>query len=109
MRNAGAEIVVIPGEDFLKAGLHYLASQEQVNEVLVEAGATLTGGLVDQGLVDELIIYQAPIMLGNHGRSLLVFELIKAMSDSLAVTLEDMRHVGTDIRFIYHINENGNK
>ncbi len=41
---------------------------EQVNDILLEAGATLSGAMLEQGLVDEIILYQAPVLMGDVGR-----------------------------------------
>jgi diaminohydroxyphosphoribosylaminopyrimidine deaminase/5-amino-6-(5-phosphoribosylamino)uracil reductase len=67
LRAAGAEVVVADaaGADFAAASLRHLAIREQVNEVLVEGGATLAGALIEAGLVDELVVYQAPVVLGG--------------------------------------------
>jgi len=108
LRQAGAEIFKINEKPFLVACLHYLARDEQVNEILVEAGATLTGSLIELGLVDELIVYQAPMILGGHAKNMLDLPEILSIADKRDVTLADTRHIGSDIRHTYRMNENGN-
>jgi diaminohydroxyphosphoribosylaminopyrimidine deaminase/5-amino-6-(5-phosphoribosylamino)uracil reductase len=105
LQKAGAEIIVLHEQPFIQACLQYLAIHEHINEVLVEAGAALTGSLVEADLVDELIIYQAPIILGSQARSLFDLPELTSMSDSLAATLTDIRHIGDDIRYTYQLNK----
>lgn len=80
----------------LKKLLRYLASI-QCNDVLVEAGATLAGQFIQQGLVDEIIIYMAPKLMGSNARP--VFELpIESMAGKLSLRISDMRAVDQDWR-----------
>lgn len=81
----------------LAAALQELAARE-CNEILVESGPTLTGALLAAGLVDELILYMAPCLLGNLARPLLQLPL-DVMSDRVALTAIDVRRVGDDWRF----------
>jgi len=80
----------------LKLLLQRLAEQ-QCNEVLVEAGATLAGAFVAAGLVDELIIYMAPTLMGNQARGLLDLP-IETMADKRPLKIIDIRAVGDDWR-----------
>ncbi|MCV6605657.1 MAG: bifunctional diaminohydroxyphosphoribosylaminopyrimidine deaminase/5-amino-6-(5-phosphoribosylamino)uracil reductase RibD [Porticoccaceae bacterium] len=95
----GVEQLVFTGDGGrvnLSALLHELA-RRQCNEVLVEAGAELAGAFVAAGLVDELIIYQAPVLLGSNARPLLQLPLDK-MAEQVKLTITDTRMVGDDIR-----------
>lgn len=80
----------------LGALVQWLATQE-VNEVHVEAGPTLGGAFMQQGLVDELLIYLAPCLL-NSGRRLLDLPAIERLNDRLALDFRDVVQVGPDIR-----------
>lgn len=94
-----AEIVSLPdqhGRVDLLALLKMLATEE-CNNLLVEAGATLAGAFVQAGLVDELIIYMAPKLLGNLARPLLSLPF-ESMSQQVALDITDVRQVGEDIR-----------
>ena len=72
-------------------------AKRQCNEVLVEAGATLSGSFLRRGLLDEVIIYMAPKLLGSNARPL--FDLpLNTMSSALPLKITDMRAVGTDWR-----------
>lgn len=96
---AHVELLAMPdshGRIDLLAVLRELA-QRQCNEVLVEAGATLAGSFLRRGLLDELIIYMAPKLLGSSARPL--FDLpLNTMSAALPVKVCDMRAVGDDWR-----------
>ena len=100
---AGAEVVLIESGDFLAAIMSYLAQEEEVNEVLVEAGATLSGALVEASMLDELIIYQAPVILGDSARPLFQLPALKTMQDKIQFDVLDSRSVGGDRRTIYKV------
>ncbi|MFL0810833.1 MAG: bifunctional diaminohydroxyphosphoribosylaminopyrimidine deaminase/5-amino-6-(5-phosphoribosylamino)uracil reductase RibD [Agarilytica sp.] len=82
----------------LRALLQKLA-QEGCNEVIVETGATLAGAFVANGLVDEFIIYCAPILLGSDARPLFKLPIGK-MSSQLPLIVQDIRAIGGDWRII---------
>ena len=73
-------------------------SARECNEILVESGAALTGALLQAGLVDELILYMAPCLLGSSARPLLQIPL-DVMSDKIELATVDLRRVGEDWRF----------
>ncbi|CAG0910582.1 unnamed protein product [Cyprideis torosa] len=73
---------------------------EGINEVHVEAGATLCGALLAEGLVDELVIYMAPILMGDGGRGLFHLPEIEMMSQRKRLKIVDIRAVGEDWRMI---------
>ena len=81
----------------LKALLHELARRE-FNEIQVEAGATLCGSLIQQGLVDELLIYQAPVILGGAAVSPFALPLLDNMDDRVHLEWVDSRRIGKDLR-----------
>lgn len=86
----------------LKKVMHKLAEM-QINEVLLETGATLAGHAVQQGLVDELVIYQAPHLMGHNARALLVLPWLEAMSERIELTRIDERQVGNDRKITFTI------
>ena len=81
----------------MKAVLRELGKRE-INEVQVEAGATLGGALQQQGLVDELLIYQAPVILGGAAMSPFALPLLDNMEDRVHLEWVDSRRVGNDLR-----------
>ncbi|KTG16376.1 MULTISPECIES: bifunctional diaminohydroxyphosphoribosylaminopyrimidine deaminase/5-amino-6-(5-phosphoribosylamino)uracil reductase RibD [unclassified Guyparkeria] len=74
-----------------------LAARE-VNEVLVEAGAKLAGAFVAAGLCDELVVYQAPVLLGHQARPALALPEPGALADAARWTLVDETRLGDDLR-----------
>jgi diaminohydroxyphosphoribosylaminopyrimidine deaminase/5-amino-6-(5-phosphoribosylamino)uracil reductase len=81
----------------LKAILKYL-SQEGMNDILIESGSILAGAFIEQNLVDELILYQAPKLLGSEGKSLVNLPNTIKLEDAKALTLNSVSMVGSDIR-----------
>jgi diaminohydroxyphosphoribosylaminopyrimidine deaminase/5-amino-6-(5-phosphoribosylamino)uracil reductase len=84
----------------LHSVLESLASDFACTEVLVEAGATLSTAFIQAGLVDELIVYIAPKLLGSDARSLLNIAGIESMSDSLNFEITDLQQIDRDIRVV---------
>lgn len=88
------------GQVDLLALLQSLA-QSSCNEVLVEAGARLSGAFVAQGLVDACIFYFAPTLLGS-GRGMLALPVYTQLSQALPLVIDEMRLCGADIRLLAH-------
>jgi len=96
----GVEVVTLPlrGRRLdLPSVLHYLGTRE-VNEVHLEAGATLCGALLQAGLIDELVIYMAPHLMGDSARGLLALPDLVSMEQRVALSISDIRAVGEDWR-----------
>ena len=95
----GAELVLAPGADgrvdlaTVLADLHRRA----INEVHVEAGARLNGALLAAGLVDELLVYLAPALLGE-GRPMAALPTLASLDERLKFDFVDAQPVGTDLR-----------
>ena len=101
-RDMRAEHVAVPvqqGRFDLNAVLQLLASRG-INEVQLEAGATLAGAFLSAGLVDELLLYVAPVLLGERARPLFDGLHIDAMSERLQLHPVDSRFVGHDQRLL---------
>lgn len=75
-----------------------LLGRRQINSVWVEAGASLAGALLQAGLVDELIVYLAPKLLGHDGRGLCQLPGLSQLADAPAFRFSDVRQVGDDLR-----------
>ncbi len=100
LENAGAKVVGLPpanGRVDLQALLTHLASRG-INELHVECGPTLTGALITANLVDELVVYVAPALLGADAMPLAFMQTIADMNHRVELRFEDMRAVGRDIR-----------
>jgi diaminohydroxyphosphoribosylaminopyrimidine deaminase/5-amino-6-(5-phosphoribosylamino)uracil reductase len=70
----------------------------ECNEILVEAGPSLAGSFLHSGHVDELVLYQAPTVLGDSARPMLRLGTLHEMSERFDFELRDSRTVGVDIR-----------
>jgi diaminohydroxyphosphoribosylaminopyrimidine deaminase/5-amino-6-(5-phosphoribosylamino)uracil reductase len=82
-----------------KLDLHHVLvqlAQQNINSVLLEAGPKLIGAMVEEGLVDEFILYTAPILMGSHATSMMALA-IQQMDECLALNIRDIRMVGNDI------------
>lgn len=100
LESAGANVYVCPeseGKVDLESLFRYLARQE-INEVLIEAGPTLAGAALQAGLVDELVIYLAPHLMGDDARGLFRLSGLERMRDRVPLAFEDVRMVGPDLR-----------
>ena len=98
--NTGAEVVTLPmeGERVELAGmLQYLGGRE-INEIHVEAGPTLSGALLQAGLVDELVFYVAPHLMGSDARGLFALPGLETMAQRIELNISDIRAVGEDWR-----------
>jgi diaminohydroxyphosphoribosylaminopyrimidine deaminase/5-amino-6-(5-phosphoribosylamino)uracil reductase len=107
LRQAGAELVVLPnGEDAidLVALMGYLAERE-VNEILMETGAILSGALLRAGIIDELIVYMAPKLMGDNARGLFHTPGLEQLADAVELDIRDIRAVGDDWRITAKIKE----
>lgn len=78
--------------------LFMLLAKQGINSVLVEAGPRLCGALLEKGLVDELVLYQAPKLLGDEGRGMFQLPGLARLFQAPKLTLKDVRLVGQDIR-----------
>jgi diaminohydroxyphosphoribosylaminopyrimidine deaminase / 5-amino-6-(5-phosphoribosylamino)uracil reductase len=100
LEGAGARVVVLadgPDAVDLTRALEYLGA-EQINEVLLETGAVLSGAMLRAGLIDELVVYMAPHLMGDGARGLFHMPGLDAMDQRLDVEIRDLRAVGTDWR-----------
>lgn len=77
-------------------------ARREINEVWVEAGARLGGALLAAGLVDELILYLAPTLLGHAAQPLAVLPELARLDQARRWHWQDVRRVGGDLRLILH-------
>ena len=101
-RGLQGDHVAVPvdkGRFDLDAVLRLLATRG-INEVQVEAGATLAGAFLAAGLVDELLLYIAPVLLGERARPLFDGLHIDAMAERLRLRTVDSRSIGGDLRLL---------
>jgi diaminohydroxyphosphoribosylaminopyrimidine deaminase/5-amino-6-(5-phosphoribosylamino)uracil reductase len=94
-----APVPVNAGLFDLQAVLALLA-ERQINEVQIEAGATLAGAFLAAGLVDELLLYIAPIILGERARPMFDGLPIDTMAERLSMRIVETRRIGDDVRLL---------
>lgn len=81
----------------LRSLMEDLAKRE-INEVHVEAGATLCGALLADRLVDEIVVYLAPHLMGDKARGLFTLPGMNEMKDRIELEFTDVRSIGRDLR-----------
>ena len=105
LRSAQVEVLCLPeegGQVDLTALMRALAARE-INEVLLESGATLCGALLQAQLLDELVLYLAPWLMGDQGRGMFSLPALQRMDDRIALEIQDMRAVGSDWRIVARV------
>ncbi len=100
LRAAGADITVVPhiGQGLDLAAIMAELARRECNEVQVECGPTLAGALLQAGLMDELVIYMAPLLLGDQARGLFQLPELMRMEERRELELVETRAVGKDWR-----------
>lgn len=94
--------IVGNGADFFSNLLKQCAAS-QFNEVLIEAGSKLAGQFIQAGLVDELVLYIAPKLMGANAMPLAALPF-DAMEQSVSMRLLDCRQVGDDLKLTYQLS-----
>ena len=100
LKEAGADIQMMPycNTSVDLASVLQMLSDMQINDVLLETGATLSGAMLQAGLIDEIIIYMAPVLMGNDARGLFALPGLETMQDKIELDITEQRLVGKDIR-----------
>lgn len=107
LQDLGATVVVLPngsGQVDLNAVLEDLA-QRGCNEVLTEAGSTLNGALLSAGLVDELLLYIAPQLLGDVARGMAKLGELTRLEQRVNLDWQDVRQIGKDLRILVKVRK----
>lgn len=102
---AGADVFCSGQKDAqvnVAAVLAELARRE-VNDVLVEAGPRLSGHLLERRLVDELVIYQSPHIMGSETQRMVATPALRQLSDRLQLDIIETRRLGDDTRITARI------
>jgi diaminohydroxyphosphoribosylaminopyrimidine deaminase/5-amino-6-(5-phosphoribosylamino)uracil reductase len=105
LRTRGAEIVVLPnaaGKVELPSMLRELGRRE-INEVHVEAGLRLNGSMLNEGCVDELLVYLAPSVIGDSGRGMFHLPEIADLAARCRLEVADVARIGEDVRIIARV------
>ncbi len=102
LRERGAEILDLPdgkGRVDLHALLHELA-RRGLNEVHVEAGSRLNGALLAAGLVDEVLLYLAPCLLGDTAQGLFALPALESLAGKHRLAIREVKQFGDDLRVL---------
>jgi diaminohydroxyphosphoribosylaminopyrimidine deaminase/5-amino-6-(5-phosphoribosylamino)uracil reductase len=102
LRAAGAEVMLLPnpaGKVELKDLLEELG-RRGINEVHAEAGFKLNGSLLREGLVDELLLYLAPCLIGDQAREMFNLPELARLDGKHSLQIRDLKQIGEDIRLI---------
>jgi diaminohydroxyphosphoribosylaminopyrimidine deaminase/5-amino-6-(5-phosphoribosylamino)uracil reductase len=110
LRERGATVIYMPGHhpDGTPTGKVDLAAmlrdlaQREINELHVEAGHKLNGSLIREGLVDELLVYLAPKLLGP-GADMANLNPLTELANALALTYQSATMVGPDLRVLARV------
>ncbi len=109
LEKVGAEVVKMPGDESsvdLVSVLEDLGGRE-INNLLIEAGPALSGSLIAAELVDELVIYQAPHIMGSETISMFRTPAWTELADRKILDVIDVRRVGADTRITARIKASG--
>jgi diaminohydroxyphosphoribosylaminopyrimidine deaminase/5-amino-6-(5-phosphoribosylamino)uracil reductase len=102
LRAAGSETLLLPGADGrvdLAALMRELGAR-MMNEVHVEAGPILNGALLREGLVDEVLLYLAPSLLGDRARGMFDLPELHSLAERQTLDLRDVRRIGAELRVL---------
>ena len=78
-----------------------MLSAREINEVLIEAGASLSASFLRSGLIDELWVYIAPKLIGKSSKNLFDLEEVDSLQNVYQLALSDVRRIGGDVRLVY--------
>lgn len=101
LKSIGVEVIQMPQKDNkieLMPVLKWLGGQ-QINELLVETGATLAGSFIQHNLVDQLILYTAPVIMGSTSRPLFALNITQ-MKNRIKCENYQLKQLGKDIRLV---------
>ncbi len=107
LTGAGAEVsaACADGERVDAAAVLADLARREINDVLVEAGPGLSGSLLEKGLVNELVIYQAPHIMGSRTRRMFDTPSWAALADRRVLDIRDVSQVGDDMRITATIKD----
>jgi diaminohydroxyphosphoribosylaminopyrimidine deaminase/5-amino-6-(5-phosphoribosylamino)uracil reductase len=88
----------------LRAVIEHLGERHEINDVWVEAGAGLNGALLQAGLIDELIVYVAPRLLGDSARGMFSVPALESLAAGWTLVFDDLRKIGADLRITARVS-----
>ncbi len=105
LKAKGAEVLVLPnaaGKVDLP-NLMQALGRRGINELHVEAGYKLNGSMLNEGLVDELLVYMAPSVMGDSAHGMFHLQALKNLSEQRRLDIVDVRQIGADIRILARV------
>jgi diaminohydroxyphosphoribosylaminopyrimidine deaminase/5-amino-6-(5-phosphoribosylamino)uracil reductase len=111
LKHAGADTVIIPndrGKVELFKLMEELARRE-LNEIHVEGGTQLNGSLLQAGVVDELLVYLAPSIIGDSARGMFSVPGLAELSQATALEIREVERIGADMRVLARIIASGKR
>lgn len=109
LEDRGVEVVVMPDANG-KVDLRQLiveCARREFNELHVEAGFKLNGSLMREGLIDELVVYLAPSIVGDRARGMFALPALDTLAGKTELSLYDLCRVGDDVRIITRVPARG--
>ncbi|WP_241520753.1 bifunctional diaminohydroxyphosphoribosylaminopyrimidine deaminase/5-amino-6-(5-phosphoribosylamino)uracil reductase RibD [Steroidobacter cummioxidans] len=100
-RSAGAELVAAPLDADGRIDLEFVLAElgrRMCNDVLVEAGPTLVGRILQLGLADEMIAYVAPLLLGPDAQAMASLPALQTLDQAQRYTMHAVDRIGDDVR-----------
>ena len=109
LRARGIDVCRVPTEALkgkvdLPAMMQMLGARK-LNALLVETGAKLNGSLLAAGVVDEIVAYLAPSILGDNAKGLFAIEPLASLRDKIQLSFSDVRQIGPDLKITARINQ----
>lgn len=104
LESAGAKILHVGADSEHKVDIHAVLAElgrRQCNDVLIEAGPTLTGRCLALGVCDELIVYIAPKLLGGDAKAMFELPALQRLSDALQFKLQGTEAIGPDLKVTF--------
>jgi diaminohydroxyphosphoribosylaminopyrimidine deaminase / 5-amino-6-(5-phosphoribosylamino)uracil reductase len=112
LASQGIEILRVPtetakGKTDLVATMRTLGAYQGrgLNHIMVETGAKLNASLIEAGVVDEIIFYLAPSLLGDNARGLFALPAFQNLEEKYSLNIRDVRHIGVDLRVTADVNQ----
>ncbi len=90
------------------AAMMQLLGGKKINSLMVETGARLNASLLSAGVVDEIVFYLAPSILGDSAKGLFALPELQSLRDKIALKFTDVRQIGPDIRIHAAVYSKGN-
>ena len=100
LEKQGAEVIKVPklGQYTSLPAVIDVLTQRECNEILVECGPRLAGSVIEQGLLDELVLYIAPKLLGQQTCDLAVLPSLSTLAQAIELNIVDITPISRDVK-----------